>query len=157
MPRVRVALAGPMGAGKSTVGRLLAARWGVPFLDLDEQIGDIPAIFAREGEAGFRARERAALETAVRGEGVLSLGGGTVVDPANRAVLADWRVFVLLADAATLRARVGEGAGRPLAADLERLLVERDAAWRAAGEAVRTEGLDPGQVADRVEAACGFR
>lgn len=154
---MRVALAGPMGAGKSTVGRLLAARWGVPFTDLDREIGDIPRIFAEEGEVGFRRRERATLARLVAGEGVLALGGGTVVDPANRALLAEWRVVVLMGDAGTLRARVGGGEGRPLAADLERLLEARAEAWRAAGPQVRTDGLDPAAVADRVEALCGSR
>lgn len=150
----RLALAGPMGAGKSTVGRLLAARWRVPFVDLDARVGDAAAIFAAEGEAGFRARERAALAEAVRGHGVLALGGGTVVDPANRALLAGWRVVVLTASAATLRARVGDGAGRPLAASLEELLIARADAYRNAGSVLSTEGLSPEAVADRVEESC---
>lgn len=159
---VRVALAGPMGAGKTTVGRLLATRWGVPFFDLDAEIGDIPAIFAQEGEAGFRLREREELGRLVRwhgryGEGVLALGGGTVVDPANRALLADWRVVVLMGAAGTLRGRVGAGAGRPLAGDLEALLVTRAESWRAAGPEVSTDGLSPEAVADRVEELCASR
>lgn len=151
---MRVALAGPMGSGKSTVGRLLAARWGVPFLDLDATLGDIPAIFAAEGEAGFRAREREALAAAVLGEGVLALGGGTVVSAENRALLREWRVVVLTASAATLRARVGPGQGRPLASALEALLEARRAAYRAAGPEVDTDGIAPDAVADRVEALC---
>jgi shikimate kinase len=151
---MRVALAGPMGAGKSTVGRLLAARWGVPFVDLDARVGDAAAIFAAEGETGFRARERAALAEAVTGEGVLALGGGTVVDPGNRALLAGWRVFVLTAPAATLRARVGEGTGRPLASRLEALIAERASAYAAAGEPVDTDGRTPNEVAAAVEAMC---
>ncbi len=156
LPR-RVALAGPMGAGKSTVGRLLAARWGAPFVDLDTAIGDIPAIFAAEGEAGFRRREHDTLAVVARGHGVLALGGGTVVDPRNRTLLADWCVVVLMAGADTLRARIGAGEGRPLAAHLERLLAERAEAWRVAGPQVRTEGLDPAAVADRVEELCASR
>jgi shikimate kinase len=143
-----------MGAGKTTVGRLLAGRWGCRFVDLDAEIGDVPAIFAAEGEAGFRARERAALRRCADGDGVLALGGGTVVDPQNRALLAGWRVVVLMGRAATLRARVGEGAGRPLAGALEALLEARAAAYEAAGVRVDTDGLDPAAVADRVEAAC---
>lgn len=158
VPPVRVALAGPMGAGKSTVGRLLAARWDVPFVDLDAEIGDIPDIFAREGEGGFRRREREVLRSIVqRTEGVLALGGGAVVDPANRALLEDWRVVVLTGAAETLRARIGDTPGRPLAAQLEALLVARAEVWRVAGPQVCTDGLEPGAVADRVEALCGFR
>ncbi len=152
---VRVALAGPMGAGKSTVGRILAERWSVPFVDLDARLGDIPALFAREGEAGFRRREHDTLAELVEGEGVLALGGGTVVEPANRALLAGWRVVVLTGSAGTLRARIGDGAGRPLAGDLEGLLAARAESWRAAGTLVDTDGLDPMAVADRVEALCG--
>ncbi|MDP2312507.1 MAG: shikimate kinase [Pseudomonadota bacterium] len=154
---VRLALAGPMGAGKSTVGRLLAARWSVPFVDLDAAIGDIPVIFAAEGEAGFRRREREMLARLVEGEGVLALGGGTVVDPANRALLDGWRVVVLMGAPSTLRARIGDGPGRPLAANLEALLGARAEAWRAAGPRVDTDGLGPDAVADRVEELCASR
>lgn len=151
----RLALAGPMGAGKSSVGRLLAARWGVPFVDLDSLLGDIPAVFATEGEAGFRARERAALARAAQGHGVLALGGGTLVDATNREQLHDWRIVVLMAGTPTLRARIGDGRGRPLAAELGRLLAARAETWRLSGPWVDTEGLGPAAVADRVEAVCG--
>lgn len=159
MVPVRVVLAGFMGAGKSSVGRILAARWGVAFVDLDAAIGDPAAIFAAEGEVGFRRRERETLARLVATDGVLALGGGTVVAPENRALLAThgWRVFVLTASVATLRARIGAGEGRPLAGRLEELLAARAEAYRLAGSAVDTEGLDPAGVADRVEAACGFR
>jgi shikimate kinase len=123
-------------------------------VDLDARVGAAAAIFAREGETAFRARERAALAEAVGGEGVLALGGGTVVDPGNRVLLAGWRVFVLTAPAATLRARVGGGAGRPLAGRLEALLAERATAYSAAGETIDTDGRTPAEVADVVEARC---
>ena len=80
--RKPVLLIGMMGCGKSTVGRLLAERMRLPLIDLDEEIAraagkTIPEIFAQEGEAGFRARETAALERALaRGDGVIATGGG---------------------------------------------------------------------------------
>lgn len=119
-----------MAVGKSTVGRLLARRWGADFVDLDVVIGDIPAIFRTEGEAGFRRRESAALAATVSaGPAVLALGGGTLVAAQNRALLADWPVVVLMASVETLRARLGSGGSRPLAPDMERLLLERTPVW----------------------------
>lgn len=147
-----------MGAGKSTVGRILADRWQVPFVDLDAQVGDVAKIFAREGEAGFRARESDALRALVGGEGVLALGGGTVVDPGNRVLLAGWQVFVLMGTLETLKARIGGGIRkRPLLTKLPALLDARAEAYAAAGERIDTDGLGADEVADRVAAACASR
>ena len=146
-----------MGAGKSTAGRALAARFGVPFVDLDREIGDIPAIFARVGERGFRVREREVLARVSGGEGVLALGGGTVVDPVNLEQLAGWRVFVLTAPVAVLRERIGAGEDRPLASRLEELLAERADAYAKAGTVIETGGRTLEQVLDELEARCEFR
>ena len=87
--RKPVLLIGMMGCGKSTVGRLLAERMRLPLIDLDEEIAraaekTIPEIFAQEGEAGFRARETAALERALAREaGVIATGGGIVTRAEN--------------------------------------------------------------------------
>jgi len=96
---VDVVIVGLPGSGKSAVGRRLAARHGAPFVDVDQAIeraagASIPEIFAAEGEAGFRARERAAIAAlGPPGEGrgitrVIAPGGGSVVDPRNR-----WHLF----------------------------------------------------------------
>lgn len=143
-----------MGAGKSTVGRILADRWGVPFVDLDAEIGDIPALFARGGEPAFRAAETTTLARVVAGEGVLALGGGTLTRAENVTLLVGWRVVVLLAELPTLLARIGDGAGRPLAGELPRLLAERRPTWDAVGATVWTDGIAPDLVANRVEALC---
>lgn len=87
-----IVLIGFMGCGKTTLGRLLADRLGLRFLDLDQLIvkqagRPISEIFAREGEKGFREREAKALKAALKPGAVVALGGGTVVKPANRAVL----------------------------------------------------------------------
>jgi len=94
-------LIGPPGAGKSTVGPLLAALLGVAFLDTDsvieaaagKPVGDI---FIQDGEAAFRALERTAVAEAVEGyQGVLALGGGAVLDPGTQRLLAGQRVVYL--------------------------------------------------------------
>ncbi len=134
-----------MGVGKSTVGKALASQLGVDFLDLDTMIGTAGPIFATEGEAGFRARERAALvEVARTHEGVLALGGGTVVDPENVARLRTegWTIVVLDAPLEVLTARVHADAGteRPLAGRLAELVTARAGAYAAAGVRVDARG-----------------
>ncbi len=85
-----VILVGPMGSGKSAVGRMLAGRLGLELVDSDTEIElrtgvDIPYIFEREGEAGFRVREAEVLDEITRREGVLvATGGGAVLDPRTR-------------------------------------------------------------------------
>jgi shikimate kinase/3-dehydroquinate synthase len=167
-----VVLVGLPGSGKTEVGRRLAARLDAAFVDLDAAIGrdagaSIVEIFAREGEAGFRARERAAVEALGPPEGragaaragavrVIAAGGGTVVHPRNRWQLYRGRRPVWLdAESATLAARLGRGAGtRPLLegddvlAGLEALRSSR-LPFYAACRRVEAEG-DPDAVAERV-------
>ena len=102
MRHTRVFLIGPMGSGKSTIGRQLAAALGLSFQDSDHEIQrrtgvDIPTIFAFEGEAGFRTREKAVIDalSAVDGQ-VLATGGGAILDPDNRRVLASRGVVIYL-------------------------------------------------------------
>ncbi len=128
-PRPRaVFLAGFMGSGKSTIGAMLAREFGWSFVDLDAQIetrenAPIPEIFARRGEAAFRAAEREALlEQAAQARAgkprVVALGGGSYASAENRSALRAAGVTVWLdADAATLWNRVRETGHRPLAKD----------------------------------------
>ncbi len=162
---LRVALAGPMGVGKSSAGRMLAGRLGVSFVDLDARVVEgcgadsIAAIFARDGEDGFRRREADALHGAVVSDGVLALGGGTVVSTGNRALLRayGWRTFVLQASVPTLRARIGADEGRPLLDELEALVLTRADAYRDAGEALVTDGLSVTEVVESLLARLGRR
>ncbi len=153
---MRIALAGPMGVGKTTVGRVLATRLGVAFTDLDARIGPAGPIFATEGEAGFRARERAALAEATHGQGILALGGGTVVDPRNVACLRDagWTIVVLDAPLETLVARVTADSAtvRPLAGQLAEVVAARAEAYAAAGVRVAAGGT-VAEVVERILAA----
>jgi shikimate kinase len=95
-------LIGPMGSGKSAVGRHLARLFRLTFHDSDADIEartgvDISFIFEKEGEAGFRVREREAIERLTRLESiVLATGGGAVIDADNRRVLAERGVVVYL-------------------------------------------------------------
>jgi shikimate kinase len=97
-----VFLVGMMGAGKTSVGRLLARRLGRPFLDSDQVIEErtgvkIPVIFEIEGESGFRARESAVIdELTARTDIVLATGGGAVLDPQNRLRLRQRGTVVYL-------------------------------------------------------------
>ena len=99
-PSCNLFLIGPTGAGKTSLGRRLAAHYGLPFVDLDQEIErqcgvDVSTVFEIEGEAGFRQRERAALAACSQRTGVLlATGAGAVLDPHNRRHLAD-RGFVV--------------------------------------------------------------
>jgi shikimate kinase len=136
--RDNVFLVGPMGSGKSAVGRQLARRLALEFIDADSEIEhrtgvDIAYIFEMEGEAGFRARERDLLDELSRRSGVvLATGGGAVLDPDTRARLRQrGRVVYLRASVEQQLARTSHGTHRPLLnnADprgtLERLMTSR--------------------------------
>ncbi|ROR34119.1 shikimate kinase [Inmirania thermothiophila] len=158
-----VFLVGPMGAGKSSVGRRLARLLGLDFVDADEVVAreagmDIPAIFAAEGEAGFRAREREVIDRLTRLPGiVLATGGGAVMDPANRAcLLTRGHVVYLYADVETQHARTRRSRHRPLLqtedprARLAELFARRDPLYREVADfVVDTRG---GGVEDTVRA-----
>ncbi len=157
----RVALAGLMGVGKSTIGRLLAARLDARFLDLDALVEaeagvSIAAIFAREGEGGFRAREARALESVLTRTGpmVLSLGGGTLHQPgAHARIAAAMPVAVLRAPVEVLVARCGRGAGteaRPLAGRLAALAAARSPLLDAVGPGFWTHEAPAPVVADQI-------
>jgi shikimate kinase len=116
-----VFLVGPMGAGKSTIGRLLAAELDLPFLDSDRVIeertgADIPWIFDVEGEQGFRDREAAVLaELAVEKGVVLATGGGIVLRDENRRCMQkSGPVFYLTASIDQLVERTSKDKKRPL-------------------------------------------
>ncbi|MEL6597396.1 MAG: shikimate kinase [Pseudomonadota bacterium] len=116
-----IVMVGMMGAGKTAVGRALATRLGVPFLDSDEQIVtaanmSIAEIFERDGEAFFRARESEVIERLLRDErGVLSTGGGAFLAQGNREMISNIGVSVWLkADLGLLWSRVRHKDTRPL-------------------------------------------
>ena len=120
-PCGNIYLVGMMGAGKTTVGRHLAKRFGRRFVDADHEIEvrtgvSIPTIFEIEGEAGFRRREALAIAELAQESGlVLATGGGAVLDPANRAVLAaSGLVIYLNATPAMLHERTRHDRSRPL-------------------------------------------
>jgi shikimate kinase len=101
-PPTRVFLVGPMGSGKSTIGKQLASALGLDFQDSDHEIQrrtgvDIPTIFAFEGETGFRAREKAVIDALTAMDGVvLATGGGAILDPDNRRALSSRGIVVYL-------------------------------------------------------------
>ena len=117
-----IVLVGFMGAGKTTVGRLLAARLNQPFIDLDRAIEEdghrpVKEIFAAEGEAAFRAIEHQALARVLAGPDlVLAVGGGAVEHPDSRRLLSAVDVVYLQVGYAEALARVGGDARRPMLA-----------------------------------------
>nr|WP_274601970.1 shikimate kinase AroK [Pseudomonas typographi] len=142
-------LVGPMGAGKTTIGRLLAKELRLPFRDSDKEIetrtgANIPWIFDREGEAGFRDREAAMLAELCAYDGlVLATGGGAVMRDENRkALYAGGRVVYLHASVEQQVGRTARDRNRPLlrtadpAATLRALLAVRDPLYREIADIV---------------------
>lgn len=126
LARQNIFLIGPMGAGKTAVGRALARRLGWPFHDTDLEIQaatgvDIPYVFEKEGEEGFRRREREMLEHLTRLEPlVLATGGGVVLHPDNRKALAErGRVVYLETDVPQQLQRTRRSRTRPLLLDTD--------------------------------------
>lgn len=157
-----VVLVGPPGAGKSTVGRLVAARLGVGFRDTDADVEaaagtSVADVFVAQGEAGFRALERAAVAAALADhDGVLALGGGAVLDPGTRDALTGRTVVFLDVGVSDAARRVGLNRDRPLLlgnprAQWVRLMAERRPVYEAVATArVDTDGRAPEEVADEV-------
>jgi shikimate kinase len=155
-------LVGFMGAGKSSVGRILARRLGRCFVETDDMITakegvSIPEIFATKGEAYFRAAEEEALELlALKRDGVIATGGGLPCREGRPAALrALGTVVWLSADFDTLYRRAREGGDRPMLAgrsreDVEALYRSREPFYRQADLAVDTTRLGPDQVAARI-------
>ncbi len=163
-----VFLTGFMGAGKSTVGALVAERLGRPFLDLDAVIGEregasVADIFSARGETGFREAEHAALVALVeRGPSVVATGGGAVLREDNQALLRRHGTVVYLAvSPEEAMARLGDAGDRPLLAGeglaaARSILDSRLALYRATADAVvDTGGRTPAEVAEAVIAALG--
>ncbi len=158
----RLVLVGPMGAGKTTVAGLLASRWGttVRDTDLDVETAEgrrISDIFVDEGESHFRDLEQAAVADALaHHDGVLALGGGAVLDPTTRRLLADHTVVFLRVGLSDAVKRVGLGVGRPLLlgnvrARVKALLDERLPLYQEVADAeVDTDHRTPEDVAAEV-------
>jgi shikimate kinase len=158
----RAVLVGPMGAGKSTVGRILAERWGVAVRDTDADVEasarkSVQDIFVDDGEAAFRALEKQAVVRALaEHDGVLSLGGGAVLDPETRAALAGHPVVFLRVGLADAAKRVGLGQGRPLLlgnvrSRIKTLLEERTPIYESVATlVVDTDGRPPAEIAAEV-------
>jgi shikimate kinase len=150
MPRLhRVFLVGPMGAGKTTVGKLLARQLQLTFVDSDHEIeertgADIPWIFDVEGEAGFREREHSVIEELTQREGILlATGGGAVLRAENRQALAA-RGYVIYLHATVEQqvARTNQDRNRPLLQSgdpetiLRELMAVRDPLYREVADLV---------------------
>lgn len=117
-----IVLIGPMGAGKTSIGRRVARELGVPFADTDKIVvrdhGPIPELFEQFGEPHFRAVERAAVAEALAEGGVVALGGGAILDAGTRADLAHHHIVLLTVAPNIVAARI-HGENRPLLTDAD--------------------------------------
>jgi shikimate kinase len=153
-----------MGAGKSAVGRQLARLLHLDFVDSDEEVErrtgvDVPFIFEKEGEEGFRKREAQAVNDLSKRDGiVLATGGGVVVDPQNRNHLGARGFVVYLHTSVDQQlSRTRRGRERPLLANddprtvLESLMASRDPLYREIADlTVETDGRKVNAVANEI-------
>jgi shikimate kinase len=155
-----IVLVGFMGAGKTTVGRLLARRLALPFIDSDQVIEQragrtVQQIFADDGEPAFRDLEHVAIVDLLDGpDAVLALGGGAVMRADTREALRKHTVVLLHVDLATALDRCGTGDDRPLLksdAVAGQLLESRLPLYESAADVVvPTVGRTPDEIADEV-------
>jgi shikimate kinase len=157
-------LIGPPGAGKTTVGALVAALLGLDFVDADAVIEEtagkpVGDIFVQDGEEAFRALERATAARLIGGHpGVLALGGGAILDPGTRDLLAGQRVVYLETGFASAVRRTGLDAPRPLLlgnprARMKTLLEERLPVYTSlAWITVSTDDREPKDIAEEIAA-----
>ena len=165
----RILLVGMMGAGKTTTGQLVARRLGWGYRDSDADVEaetglSVPELFARDGEAAFRRAEAEVLARACAEPtpSVISVAGGAVLSPDNRALIArSGTVVWLRARPETLATRVGAGVGRPLLGDDPAAAMVRLSAVRApfyaevADLVIDVDDLGATEVAERIVAAVG--
>lgn len=169
--RNKLILIGPMGSGKTAVGKQLARELRMSFVDTDAEIEkrtgvDIPFIFEKEGEAGFREREREALARLVKLDRiVLATGGGAVLKPENRALLKQNGVVIYLRTTVDEQLkRTARSQNRPLLAGsdprgvLERLMTVRQPLYEETADiCMDTTGQQVHAVADRLRALLAER
>ena len=161
-------LVGPPGAGKTTIGEMLAGALGVPLRDTDALVEEragksIPDIFVEDGEPRFRDLERAAVADSLETfPGVLALGGGAVLAEVTRRLLRGHTVVHLSVELAEVMSRVGLGQGRPLLtvsprATMKHLLDQRRPLYQqVATVTVATDGRGPQDVAAQVLRVLGL-
>ncbi|GAA1273438.1 shikimate kinase [Sphaerisporangium rubeum] len=155
-------LIGPPGSGKSTVGRAVAERLGVGFRDTDADVEAVAGkavsdIFVDDGEERFRELEATAVRDALaEHDGVVSLGGGAVLDPATRELLIGHFIVYLQVGLSDAVKRVGLGSARPLLvlnprSRLKQLMEERRPVYESlASLTVATDDRDPAEIADEI-------
>ncbi len=159
---MKITLVGFMGSGKSTVGKLLSERLGVPFLDLDELIVEregmsIPEIFERKGESYFRAIERELLEEVLSGEAsvILSVGGGLFTTEENVGLVNSLSTSIFLdADFEVLWNRISSDKNRPLVRrgkeKVREIFEKRLPFYGKAHLRVRTDLLSPEEAVEEI-------